>query len=119
MILSDTSGFQGMSAPEAGIRSRRLRTLAVRDVDDFVVNGQKIWTLLGGIGAHCASCMLLDTDPDAPTHKGIFSCLIVDMALAGQVEFLPLVTLNGDADFRRGVLPTTYGCSADALLWAR
>jgi alkylation response protein AidB-like acyl-CoA dehydrogenase len=86
---------QGYSEPEAGSDLASLKTRAVRDGDDYVLNGQKTWTTL----AHQAKWMIMlaRTDPDAPKHKGI-SYFIVEMNSPG-LTVQPLVNMTGGHEF--------------------
>src|SRR5205085_10739053 len=76
-------------------RPRLLQTRAVRDGDDYVVNGQKIWTS-GGHGANWIF-LLARTDQDAPKHKGI-SFFMLDMKTPG-VTVRPLINIADRHDF--------------------
>ena len=86
---------QGFSEPDAGSDLAAIRTTAVREGDDFIVNGQKIWTSLGRYADWMFT--LVRTDKDAPKHKGI-SYLMIPMDTPG-IEVRPIVQINNDAGF--------------------
>ena len=88
---------QGYSEPESGSDLASLSTRAVRDGDDLVINGAKIWTTL----AHRADWIMLltRTDPDAPKHRGI-SFVLVDMKTPG-VSVRPIVNMANGHEFNQ------------------
>src|SRR4051812_2765384 len=82
---------QGFSEPDAGSDLASLRTSAVRDGDEYVVNGQKTWTTLGQYGDWIFT--LVRTDPEAKKQAGI-SMLLIDMSSPG-VEVRPIELIDG------------------------
>jgi len=86
---------EGYSEPNAGSDLASLTTSAVLDGDEWVVNGQKIWTSTAQT-AHWMFC-LVRSEPDAPKHQGI-SFLLFSMDTPG-IEVRPLKMMTGDAHF--------------------
>ncbi len=87
---------QGYSEPDAGSDLANLATRAVREGDDFLVNGQKIWTTLADDATHMF--MLVRTNPNAPKKQAGISFLLVDMKSPG-ITVRPIPTLSGEAEF--------------------
>jgi alkylation response protein AidB-like acyl-CoA dehydrogenase len=95
ILAGEEMWCQGFSEPGSGSDLASLQTRAVKDGDDYVINGQKIWTTL----AHMSQYMLLlaRTDPDVPKHKGL-SYFIVPMDAPG-VTTRPLMNMAGSHEF--------------------
>ena len=95
ILAGEAEWCQGYSEPGSGSDLASLQTRAIRDGDDFVINGQKIWTS----GAHRSNWMfmLARTEPDAPKHRGI-SSLLLDMKTPG-ITIRPLINMAGRHGF--------------------
>ena len=95
-ILSGADTWcQGYSEPNAGSDLGNLGLRAELDGDEWVLNGQKIWTSAGHLADHIFT--LARTDPDAPKHKGI-SFLLVPMDQPG-IEVRPIKMISGESEF--------------------
>jgi alkylation response protein AidB-like acyl-CoA dehydrogenase len=109
ILDGDDVWCQGYSEPNAGSDLGNLGCRAVLDGDEWVINGQKIWTS----GAHNADhiFVLARTDADAPKHAGI-TFLLVDMRQPG-VEVRPIRMISGESEFNE-VFFTDARCAKDA-----
>jgi len=111
-ILSGTIAWcQGFSEPDAGSDLASLKTTAELDGDEWVINGQKIWTTQGFVADYVF--VLCRTDRDAPKHKGI-SYLLCPMHQEG-VEVRPIRQIDGAAEFAE-VFFTNARCPKDNVV---
>jgi len=130
LLAGEEVWCQGFSEPGAGSDLASLHTSGVRDGDDLVITGQKIWTSWATDTDWCA--LLVRTDPAAARpHRGI-SYVLVDMHAPG-VTVKPIVMLNGDAEFNElffdavrvpaanvlGELHGGWALAMDTLGWER
>jgi alkylation response protein AidB-like acyl-CoA dehydrogenase len=95
IMRGDLLGCQLFSEPGAGSDLASVATKAVRDGDEWVLNGQKVWT---SSARHChVGLAVCRTDPDVPKHRGI-TCFLVPLDAPG-VEIRPIRQMSGGANF--------------------
>jgi len=95
MLSGETTWCIGMSEPDSGSDLASLSTSAVRDGDEFVINGQKIWTSFAEVADFCY--LICRTTADGPPHKGI-SEIIVPMSTPG-IEVRPIKDMTTNRHF--------------------
>ncbi len=95
MLSGETTWCIGMSEPDAGSDLAALKTSAVRDGDQWVINGQKIWTSFGDVADYCY--LIVRTSSDGPPHQGI-SEIVVPMHAVG-IEVRPITDMTGNRHF--------------------
>ena len=95
MLSGETTWCIGMSEPDSGSDLASLATTAERDGDDFVLNGQKIWTSFGELADYCY--LICRTSSDGPPHRGI-SEIIVPMDADG-IEVRPIKDMTTNEHF--------------------
>jgi alkylation response protein AidB-like acyl-CoA dehydrogenase len=111
VISAKTLWCQMFSEPGAGSDVASLQTKAERDGDEWIINGQKVWTTLGHVSDY--GVIIARTNPDAPKHAGI-SMFIMDMKAPG-VEIRPIHQIDGGKHFNE-IFFTDVRIPADWLL---
>jgi alkylation response protein AidB-like acyl-CoA dehydrogenase len=118
LFTSEEIWCQLFSEPGSGSDVASLSTRAVPDGDEWVLNGQKVWTTLAHLSKF--GLLLARTNPDVPKHKGI-TAFLIDMESPG-VDVRPLYQITGEAEFNEVFftdvhMPDTARLGADGDGW--